>query len=61
MSTTDKRLPEYILPNLAEIISGVEGDILFQLSLRSRRRGHRHRMPGLGYPTQEHDPPGSVA
>lgn len=33
MSTTDKRLPQYILPNLAEIISGVEGDILFQLSL----------------------------
>ncbi len=33
MSTTHKRLPEYILPNLAEIISGVEGDILFQLSL----------------------------
>lgn len=33
MSSTQKRLPEYILSNLAQIVSGIEGDVLFQISL----------------------------
>lgn len=33
MSTKPQQLPEYILPNLARIVSEVEGDILFQISL----------------------------
>lgn len=33
MDTTEKRLVEHILPNLAEIISGVDGEVLFQISL----------------------------
>lgn len=36
MSTTEERLPEYILPNLADIVTQVEGDVLFQISLDAR-------------------------
>ncbi len=33
MSAIDQQLPEYILPNLTNILSAVEGDVIFQLSL----------------------------
>lgn len=35
MATTEKRFVEAILPNLAEIVSQVDGEVLFQLSLDS--------------------------
>lgn len=50
MSTTEERRPEYILPNIAEIISAVEGDVLFQLSLDDR--GEVIDIECLASPTQ---------
>lgn len=50
MPATEERRPEYILLNIAEIISAVEGDVLFQLSLDGR--GEVIDIECLASPTQ---------